>query len=242
MYADESGNPDGQQDKHFVLGGIAMVERVPFFMNEAADRLQETFFPDSFVEFHAQAIMAHAEEPWKSLSSDKRLAIMEGLCGIISNHNTVLFSVAVERSTTTEPVVRAFEELCSRFDLFLSRRLVEGGQKERGLIIFDESRYEGRLQRLLSDYRTSGTRFGRLRNFADVPLFADSKSTRLLQLADLVAYAVFRRYERSDTRWLDKIISKFDSEGNVIHGLVHLASNHSTCPCTACLTRRISGR
>ena len=218
-----------------------MFERIPFFMNEAANTLQNAFFPGSFVEFHAQAIMAHADEPWKSLPSEKRQAIMEGLCSIICDHDAVLFSVAVERSTTSEPVVRAFEELCSRFDLFLSRKHAEG-QKERGLIIFDESRYESRLQTLLANYRISGTRFGKLRNFADVPFFADSKSTRLLQLADLVAYAVFRRYERSDTRWLDKIISKFDSEGGAIHGLVHLTSNHSTCPCTACLTRRLSSK
>jgi hypothetical protein len=80
LYVDESGNPDGQQDKYFVLGGIAMFERIPYFMNEAANNLQNTFFPGSFVEFHAQAIMAHADEPWKSLPSEKRQAIMEELC------------------------------------------------------------------------------------------------------------------------------------------------------------------
>ena len=60
MYADESGNPDGQQDRFFVLGGIAMFERIPYFINGAVNKLQNDFFPDGFVEFHAQAIMAHA--------------------------------------------------------------------------------------------------------------------------------------------------------------------------------------
>lgn len=241
LYVDESGNPDSQQDRYFVLGGIAMFERIPYFLNEAVNRLETQFFPANPVEFHAQSIVSHAEEPWKSLPAEKRLAILNGLCEIITTHQVVLFAVALERSTTAEPVTRAFEELCSRFDLFLAR-LHSAGDQQRGLIIFDETRYESRLQMLLGEYRSSGTRHRRLRNFADVPFFTDSKSTRLLQLADFIAYSVFRRYERADTRWLDKIISKFDTADGTIHGLVHLTSNYSVCPCPACLTRRITAR
>jgi len=145
----------------------------------------------------------------------------------------------VERSTTAEPLVRAFEELCNRFDLFL-KRLHAQGNTQRGLLIFDETRYERTLQTLLATYRDTGTRFGRVYNFADVPFFADSKSTRLLQLADLVAYAVFRRYERANTWLLDQIIGNFDNEGGIIHGLVHLTSNRSACTCPSCLTRRLA--
>jgi hypothetical protein len=241
LYVDESGNPDGQQDRYFVLGGIAMFERIPYFMNQAVNELEAQFFPNNPVEFHAQAIVAHAEEPWKSLPAEKRFAILNDLCEIITRHDVVLFAVALERSTTAEPITRAFEELCTRFDLFLERQHSAGNQ-QRGLIIFDETRYESRLQTLLGEYRNTGTRHRRLRNFADVPFFADSKSTRLLQLADFVAYSVFRRYERADTRWLDKIISKCDSADGRIHGLVHLTSNYSVCPCPACLTRRITAR
>jgi hypothetical protein len=114
------------------------------------------------------------------------------------------------------PVARTFEEICNRSDLFL-RRLHAHGDTQRGLIIFDESRYEASVQTLLEEYRILGTRYGgTVKNFADVPFFANSKATRLLQLADLVAYAVFRRYERGDTRLLDKIITKFETEDGVI--------------------------
>ena len=34
-----------------------------------------------------------------------------------------------------------------------------------------------------------------LRNLADVPLFADSRASRLLQAADLVSYALYRHYD-----------------------------------------------
>jgi hypothetical protein len=240
LYVDESGNPEGTQDRYFVLGGVAMFERKVYWVNDAVDRLQDQIFPGLNVEFHAQAIVSHHEEPWHSLPSSDRSKTLQNLCSIISTDNDVcLFAVAVERATTTEPVARAFEEMCNRFDLFL-KRLHAQGNTQRGLIIFDESRYESRLQTLLTGYRRTGTRFGRVHNFADVPFFADSRSTRLLQLADLVAYAVYRRYERFNTWLLDQIINRFDSEGDVIHGLVHLTSNRSSCTCPACMSRRVA--
>jgi Protein of unknown function (DUF3800) len=52
-----------------------------------------------------------------------------------------------------------------------------------------------------------------------VPLFLDSKASRLIQLADIVAYAVFRYYEKGDNRFFPIIQSRFDSEGSVKHGL-----------------------
>jgi len=242
LYADESGNPDGVEDRYFVLGGIALFERKVFWVNEEVDKLQSNLFPGVHVEFHAQPIVSHREEPWHSLPSQKRTETLESLCKIIaSSPEIVLFAVAVERSTTTEPVARAFEELCNRFDSFL-KRLHAQGNTQRGLIIFDETRYESRLQTLLAEYRGTGTRFGRVYNFADIPFFADSKSTRLLQLADLIAYAVYRRYERSNTWLLDQIINNFDSDGGIIHGLVHLTANRSTCTCPYCLTRRLTPR
>jgi hypothetical protein len=242
LYADESGNSDGDQDKYFVLGGIAMHEQRPYWLNDEVNQLESSFFKGGEkVEFHAQAISAHAEEPWHSLDGKARTAILEGLCRIVAGtrEKVVLFGVAVEKALYENPAERAFEELANRFDLFL-RRLHAQGDTHRGLIIFDESRYEWTIQQLLSAYRDSGTRWGKIKSFADVPFFADSKSTRLLQLADLVAYSIFRRYERSNTWLLDKLIGKFDVEDGVIHGLVHLARDRQTCTCPACLSRRLN--
>ena len=240
LYLDESGNPDGDQDKYFVLAGLAVFERQAYWINEAVDKLAVNHFGSAEVEFHAQPIAAHREEPWRSLPTEQRNQIIDELAHIISESKAVLFAVALERAITSEPVSRAFEEICRRFDLYL-KRLHFQNDTQRGLMVLDKTRYEARLQTLLSQYRSGdGTRFGRVQNFADVPLFADSRATRLLQLADLVAYSVFRRYERGDTRLIDKIVSKFDSENEVMHGLVHLALNQATCTCPACLTRRLA--
>ena len=37
--------------------------------------------------------------------------------------------------------------------------------------------------------------------YAEVPVFLDSKASRLIQLADLVAYALFRHHEHNDNRF-----------------------------------------
>lgn len=57
------------------------------------------------------------------------------------------------------------------------------------------------------------------RNLAEVPVFLDSRASRLIQLADLVAYSVFQKFERGDTRFFDIITHRFDAVGGVVHGL-----------------------
>lgn len=240
LYVDESGDPPNVDERFFVLGGVAVFERQAYWVNEQFDKLQEQYFSGQYVEFHARAIHNHDEPPWNALPSRVRREIIEGLYRTIAelHQSVVLFGVALEKvhRGSGDPVGRAFEELCNRFDLFL-KRLHTKGDTQRGLIVFDETRYESRLQTLLGQYRKAGTRFGRVRNFADVPLFADSKATRLLQVADLVAYAIFRRYERGDTQYLDRIVTRFDTDNDILHGLVHLTSQ-ANCVCPACATRR----
>lgn len=86
-------------------------------------------------------------------------------------------------------------------------------------MIFDKSTYETTIQALASDFRTIGHKWGVLRNYAEVPLFLDSKASRLIQLADLIAYSVFLMYERGDDTFFSIIKNRFDAEGGVVHGL-----------------------
>lgn len=117
-----------------------------------------------------------------------------------------------------DPVEFAFEQLASRFDHYL-KRLHKNGDTQRGLIVFDKSTYETTLQTLATDFRTVGYTWDVIRNLAEVPLFLDSRASRLIQLADLIAFAIFRNYERGDSRFYSIIQSRFDSEGGIVHGL-----------------------
>ena len=172
-----------------------------------------------------------------------RLAAIEGGLDLLRNANrgVIAFAVVVDKQAVSpdDPVERAFEEICNRFNLFLARLWNRKGEKHRGLVVMDKSHYEEALQGMARRFRDQGTRWGNLRNLAEVPLFVDSTASRLIQIADLLAWAVWRRYEQSDTRYFDRIVQRFDTEGGVIHGLVHFKRSNEQCMCPACLSRTL---
>ena len=153
-------------------------------------------------------------------------------------------AVHKQQRSPDDPVEYAFEEICNRFDLLLRRKYNREGRNadsaQRGLVIMDESKnYESVLQNLARKFRVQGARWGKLRNLAEVPLFVDSQASRIVQIADLVTWAVWRRYEHRDTRYFDKIVSMFDSEGGTLHGLVHYRPAGENCLCPACQSRAL---
>jgi hypothetical protein len=86
-------------------------------------------------------------------------------------------------------------------------------------MLFDESTTEQRIQTSAREFKYNGHTWGKTSNYAEVPVFLDSKASRLIQLADLVAYALFRFHECNDNSFYDVIKRCFDSEGGVEHGL-----------------------
>lgn len=132
----------------------------------------------------------------------------------------------------------AFELNCNRFDRMLGR-FHKQGNTQRGLIVLDESSYETSLQGLARDFRKHGHRWGNLHNIAEVPLFVDSRATRLIQFADLIAYALRRYYEFGEDDLSDIIKHKFDAVGGIIHGLSHFTPADQPCGCYCCRQRAL---
>ena len=104
--------------------------------------------------------------------------------------------------------------------------------RDAGLVILDQSAHETSLQAMARQFRRLGTAWGVVRNLADTPLFIDSRASRMVQLADHVAYAVFRRYEHGDSQYFDVVASRFDSADGVVHGLVHRQNIAPRCMCS----------
>jgi hypothetical protein len=65
---------------------------------------------------------------------------------------------------------------------------------------------------LARHFKSLGTRWGTLKNIVEAPFFVDSKVSRPMQLADHLAYAVFRRYQYGDASLLDLVAHTFDCE------------------------------
>ncbi len=243
LYLDDSGSANNPNEDYLVLAGISVFERQIHFISRELDSLAETINPSNprSVEFHASEIFAGRSSPWSGMRKNERFDVIKKVLNVLeqSHASTNAFACAVRKNSfpVDDPMEMAFEDLCSRFDLQLSR-LYSTGNQHKGLIILDKSSYETNLQNLAIRFDTEGTIWRKVKNIPEVPLFTDSKSSRLIQLADHVAYAVYRYYERDDNAFMKQILKRFDSEDGTLHGLAHKTTDDPHCMCPACMSRR----
>ena len=243
LYLDDSGSAKNPKEEYLVLGGVSVFEAQVNWITRQLDELAENIDPGDphGVEFHASEIFSRRDKPWKNLDQDEARGVIKSVLGVLADayDSARAFACVVHKPSypNRDPMEVAFEDLCSRFDLYL-QRLSGSGSGQRGLLILDNSAYETTLQRMSVEFRTLGTRWGVIRHLADTPFFVDSRASRVIQLADHVAHAVFRRYQTGDTQYFDRIAHKFDAEDGVVHGLVHKEPGRRDCMCIACLSRR----
>ena len=226
LYLDESGSVADPVQQYFVLAGVAIFERKTHWVEQSLDAIAKQFSPTDphTIELHGSP-MRSGREGWKSHPLPIRLtAIKDALQVGITDHypkGVRLFGAVVRKDSLVgeDPVTHAFEQLSSRFDLFLKRLHNKHADSQRGLMLFDESSTEQRIQTLAREFKYTGHTWGKTSNYAEVPVFLDSRASRLIQLADLVAYAMFRKYEHADDSFFAPIRHCFDSEGGIQHGL-----------------------
>jgi hypothetical protein len=228
LYADESGSIGDRKQKHFVLAGFCVFERESYWLSEKIDKVARRINPadPSSLEFHGSP-MYGGKGVWRSIPKTERIDLMRELLQVVhtTHRSTRLFICAVNKERiniddchTDDPIRYCFEQIGSRFDSYL-RRMHLNNDKQRGIMIFDQTSYEKYIQGLAADFQSIGHEYGRFRNFSEVPLFLDSKASRLVQLADLIAYATFRKYELEDSCLFDIFKERIDCVGDRCHGL-----------------------
>lgn len=225
LYLDESGSVTDPNQKWFVLAGVCVNERATHWIEEGLDLIAKRFNQQDHrsMELHGSPMRSGRDE-WKGQPQAERMKAMKDalMFGVANQSQRVrLFGACMKKASChgQDPVEMAFEQLSSRFDLYLTRRFRKHNDKQRGIIVFDKASTEKRIQSLARDFKALGHKWGKSRNYAEVPVFLDSKASRLIQLADLVAYALFRFHEYNDNSLYDIIKYRFDSEGGVEHGL-----------------------
>lgn len=266
FFVDESGT---HGDSHaFVLGGMALHEDDAERLQTALDQLVIRHVgrvPVNLEEYELHAAdMRNAKKPkdssrarpstWAAVSRATRLTLLEDAYRLLaafepqdSLQQPWLFGVVLDaKFRRDEPLVArerfAYEVLLNKFDLMLKKLRQENHRPNRGLVVHDRRVVaEQDIQSWVTGWRASAGDIGQLRNLADVPLFTDSRATRLIQVADLVAYALFRCYRpEPDRRYFDIIWDRFhrDAQGQ-LHGLVHFTPHFGSgaCQCQSCLAR-----
>jgi hypothetical protein len=227
LYLDESGTSTDPEEEYFVLAGVSVFERKAHFIEQDLNEIARRFDPYNphEVELHGSP-MRGGKKFWRRFERDVRFRALEDALEVVRTHyprGIRLFGGAVRKTSIPDqdPVEHLFEQLCNRFDRFLGRLYQKHDDKQRGIILLDKSSTERRIQTLARDFKHSGHTWGRTRNYAEVPVFLDSEASRLIQLADLVAHALYRHHEKKDNHLFSIISGCFDSEGPNEHGYYH---------------------
>jgi hypothetical protein len=242
FYVDESGSPSGWKDQdNFVLGAVAVHEGQVRRLSEELDNVQHRFFPSIRVpiEFHTYHIRA-GKGRFRSLDRNQQAALLDALYDVVACAgfpNLIAFITAIHVTAVSESAQAlrdSLEDICQRFNTFLLRQH-KAGYTNKGIMIMDRSGRETAIRRLMADFESHGTRYGYLGNIVDVPYFADSSHTRMLQIADLVTFAGGRYFNSNDSTYLDKISHCIDSLGahGKMVGLKHITGTDHQCPCIA---------
>jgi hypothetical protein len=244
LYLDESGDANGwQEQQNFVLAGIAVFESSVSILDSELQKVQEKYFPNVTIPiaFHATDIR-RGKGQFSQFLPNIREEIISDIYDIIKNTRfpsclTFATAMHISRAENSIQVRRdTLEDICQRFNTFLMRQH-KANMSSKGLLIIDQNR-ENEYRQLISEFRQSGTKYGYLGNVVDIPYFARCHETRMLQLADFVANATFRYYEKQVTTDLEKIFDKFDrqyKDGPHV-GIKHFTKNLN-CPCKACSER-----
>lgn len=269
LFVDESGTHGGSHA--FVLGGIAIHERDAVRLQREVDKLVIKHLgttPVNLEEYEIHATeLRNAKKPttfepsngasrslWANVDRQVRIRLLDEAYQLIINYAPVneklpqaLFGVVMDRQFRASDSVAdreryAYEVLLNKFDVMLKSVNRTGTVQNHGLVIHDRRVVAERdIQAWTSEWRLAAGRVGQLRNLADVPLFADSRATRLLQLADLVAYALYRAYNPAtpDVRFFEPIWPVFHRDGTTVHGCIHFSPSfgQGECTCLPCATR-----
>lgn len=242
FYVDESGVAQGWNDQdNFILAGVAVHEGQVRKLSEELDTVQQQFFPSIQIpiELHAGPIY-HGKGRFRSISVEQRATLLDAVFSVIAQAgfpNLIAFVTAIHVSavqTSSQAFGDCLEDICERFNVFLVRQF-NAGYKDKGMLIMDRSGREQQVRDLMTDFEYHGTRHGYLGNIVDVPYFADSSHTRMLQLADLLAFAGHRYFNHNDDTYLMKILSRIDRrsrQGSLV-GLRHIVASAHHCSCIA---------
>ncbi len=266
LFVDESGTHGSSSV--FVLGAVAIHEDDAAVLQRQLDELVISRIgrvPVNLEEYELHAgEMRNAKKPkgnsagrvsiWAAVPRGVRLALLNEAYVLVKNFRPRdqrqplwAFGVVLDSHfRRDEPQVArerfAYEVLLNKFDLMLKKVREDHGRSNRGLVVHDRRVVaEQDIQSWVTGWRAAAGDVGQLRNFADVPLFTDSRATRLLQVADLVAYAIFRRYQaKPDPQYFSEVWERFhhDVRGQ-LHGLVHFTPDfgRGTCQCESCQAR-----
>jgi hypothetical protein len=225
-YVDESGDPGPRGSSHLVLTGAAVFEGKWSYLQQDLERLVAKYWPTPPrpTEIHLAEMRAR-QGAFRRLLPAQRVALEADLCGLANallSSELRVFTVVADKAwwfarnagkTGDDLYVELFEQLSSRFDLFLRRRNAEGAPS-KGIVIADP--HKDQMSRALQAHQrasqANGNRWANIYNLVETVFFLGSHESPGLQLADLFSYAVWRLVTAGETQLAVNLADCFDRE------------------------------
>lgn len=234
---DESGNESDATDRYFVLGGTAVYEKKIHYLTNRIEAIQTKHFPGvQPIDFHSAHIRT-GKNFWRKVEEKVRQEVLTDIGSAIVAERVPLFAVAVEKHANLygeNAVELATEMMLKRFDRFLQLKFQEEDDPQRGLLIFSQGRMDKRAAVWVTNFRSLGTQWGALTNICDIPYFASSIASRLLQVADYVSHATWLLYEKRDASLFKPLAGNFMYKDGLLHRLVHFRQPKDVLPACDC--------
>lgn len=172
-------------------------------------------------------------EAYVHLTRDERIRCVRELADLVGSWaDARAFGDAHDKRhvTATPHFDEAFAQVVTRFNSYL--QFTGAGH---GLLVQDKNEtVSRRLTEAMRKYHQQGTLWRRIDRIVETPLFVDSYLTSMVQLADLVAYATRRFFDKGETDLFNRIRYRFDRNRGYLVGLRHFTGPFQ-CRCSVCL-------
>ncbi len=175
-------------------------------------------------------------EAYIHLSYSERIKFIEELADLINGWKFArIFAECIDKrhfdSARAKKTVdeQAFEQIVSRFELFLKNKN-KSNEKVFGVLIHDNNQTVSKKHTdLMKKFHETGTLWTSISHIVETPFFVNSELTSLIQIADLCSYALRRYFENQEDILFNKIKDRFDKKGNKIVGVRHFTDEHCAC-------------
>lgn len=226
LFVDESGHPpppSRKDSKYFVMSGVIVPEYTWHKLRDAllGLKIRRRIRGEIKWRYFAPG-NDDARNPMRKMTHQERDDIRTDIYGIIRNHASIKCLAAIcsieaaySRSSVNDQqdvYNLTYKVLTERFQYFLQDVERDSGSREYGMIVGDhrgkddDKKLRAHHQMLLNAVTGSVSKYPHL---VESLLLQPSNMSIGIQIADMVAGAVWRKFERGDSKWYDMIDNSF---------------------------------
>ena len=235
LFLDESGTivpVNKQHSKYFVIGGVIIPERHWHELYSKLKEVKKQYNIQSEIKWRYFAPNnKQNENGLKHLSFEQKNEVRNKLYDIIASYKSVKIIASVtdiERAyelpyvnTKDDLYWYGYKPLLERFQYYLQDTTREAGVDINGLVIIDNrlSCDDDRLRNLHHKVMiTDKGNYSSFNNLIEGLFIAPSHLSVGVQFADIVAGAIFRKYEKNDSQFYDRISTSIRNKDGKIEG------------------------